>query len=293
MPHAASNHASDSDDRRPLAGVKVLLFALHVPGPVAAHRLQQLGATVRKIEPLAGDPLSAIAPTWYDALHRGVDVQRLDLRDTASRTRADAWLAEADLLITSFRPSSLERLGLDFAALSARFPQLCHVAIVGEGGARAELPGHDLTYQARAGLVAPPSMPRTLLADLTGAERVVSASLLVLLNRARGRGERHAEVALADAVRMLAAPLEHDITTANGPLGGMDPLYAIYESSDAWIALAALEPHFAMRLLSALGIAEATTPSLAAVFRTRTSAAWEAWAEQHNIPLSAVALAAR
>jgi alpha-methylacyl-CoA racemase len=105
------------------------------------------------------------------------------------------------------------------------------------------------------------------LADLTGAERVVSASLLVLLNRARGRGERHAEVALADAVRMLAAPLEHDITTANGPLGGMDPLYAIYESSDAWIALAALEPHFAMRLLSALGIAEATTPSLAAVFR--------------------------
>lgn len=272
----------------PLGGIRVVLLALNVPGPVAAARLRELGASIVKVELPRGDPLQAIAPEWYAALNLGVDIRRLDLKEPTARANLDDLLASADLLITSFRPSSLERLGLDRNSLSARHPALCHVAIVGHGGSEAELAGHDLTYQARAGLLSPPALPATLLADLAGAERAVSASLALLLGRARNITTGFAEVSLADAVDEMAAPLRHGATKRGGPLGGANPNYQLYAASDGWIAVAALEPHFAQRLQSALGVERVTRETFATAFALRTANEWETWAGAHDLPIAAV-----
>ena len=79
------------------------------------------------------------------------------------------------LLITAYRPSALRRLGLAGAHLRHR---LTHVEIVGHAGDAAEAPGHDLTYQAVHGTLTPPAMPTVPVADMLGAERAVTATLL-------------------------------------------------------------------------------------------------------------------
>src|SRR5581483_9176844 len=136
----------------------------------------------------SGDPLRRAAPAWYAELRAGKRVEILDLKAAADRARLDWLLDPADLLLTAGRPRSLARLGLGWDVLHARFPRLCHVAIVGLPSPEADLPGHDLTYQASAGLLDPAgtgSLPRTLVADLGGAERAVSAALALLLARER------------------------------------------------------------------------------------------------------------
>ena len=149
-----------------LAGMQILNLAYNAPGPAAARRLQTLGARVIKVEPPGGDPLSRYCPAWYGSLITGQTVLSLDLKQPAGRTTLEDWLAGSDLLITSVRLESLERLQLGWQSLHARHPHLCHVAITGSPAPCADLPGHDLTYLAQAGLLEPPWMPRTLLADL-------------------------------------------------------------------------------------------------------------------------------
>ncbi|EQM29853.1 CoA transferase, partial [Rhodococcus erythropolis] len=161
-----------------LQGVQVVSLAINLPGPLAAARLRALGATVTKIEPPAGDPLRAVAPTWYDELTVGQRVVTLDLKDPADRAVAARELSRADLMLTAMRPSALVKLGLD--ELTAANPHLSHIEIVGHDGIAAEQPGHDLTYQALHGTLQPPTMPTVPVADLLGAERAVSAALLAL-----------------------------------------------------------------------------------------------------------------
>jgi alpha-methylacyl-CoA racemase len=277
----------------PLAGLRVLSLAGNVPGPVAAARLHSLGAAVTVVEPPAADALRLAAPAWHRTLTAGLDLERLDLKQPADRTALDDRLRAADLLLVSMRPAALGRLGLDWPSLHADFPRLCMVSIVGHAGERAASGGHDLTYQAAAGLLDPPALPRTLLADLAGAERVVSAALALLLGRERGRGAACAEVSLGDAAADLAAPLAHGLTAPGGPLGGGSPLYGLYPARDGWVAVAALEPHFATRLATALGLATLTRDSLGAALAARTAAEWEAWAAERDVPVVAVKEAGR
>ena len=152
----------------------VVTTALNIPGPVAAARLRDLGATVTKIEPPDGDPLALAAPDWYRELAARQEVVRLDLKQQT----LDELLGEADLLLTSQRTAALARLGLAWEAVHERHPQLSHVAIVGEG----ERAGHDLTYLAGRGLLDPPRLPRTVMADLLGAERAVSAAAVAMMS---------------------------------------------------------------------------------------------------------------
>ena len=105
---------------QPLAGVRGLLLAVNLPGPLAAARLHALGAAITKIEPPEGDPLAAACPAWYAALHAGHTVERLNLKKAADRVRLDSLLATSDLLITALRPAALARLELDWATLHAR-----------------------------------------------------------------------------------------------------------------------------------------------------------------------------
>lgn len=266
----------------------MVTLAVNVPGPAAAARLREFGAAVTKIEPSSGDPLARFGPAWYEALASGQEVKRLDLKEAASREELGVLLAEADLLLTSSRPASLGRLGLSWDQLHAAYPRLSQVAIVGHPSPRQNEPGHDLTYLAGWGLLSPPDPPRTLLADLAGAERAVGAALGLLLGRERGFGAGYAEVALSEAAASFARPLVHGLTAPGGVLGGGLPGYGLYQTSDGWIAVAALEEHFLRKLLSELGLEEADRDGLEEAFREHPASRWESWAAERGLPITAV-----
>jgi crotonobetainyl-CoA:carnitine CoA-transferase CaiB-like acyl-CoA transferase len=269
-----------------LHGIRVLNLSLNLPGPAAARRLQQLGASVTKLEPPAGDPMEQYHGEWYRAMATGQTLVRCDLKSPEGRSRLEELLATTDLLITATRPAALARLGLDWQSLHRHYPELCQVAVVGYPAPRNNEAGHDLTYQAALGLLTPPLMPRTLLADMAGAEQTVSAALALLLGRERGMGSGYAEVALSEAVAGLAEPLRYGTTVPGALLGGGVPEYNIYKASEGWVAVAALEPHFKSRLENALGVD--SMEGYGAAFHTRSSDEWEAWGKQLDIPIVAI-----
>ena len=157
-------------------GARVVSIAQNVPGPLAVARLRLAGAVVRKLEPPTGDPFIELSPDWYAEMHAGIDVERVDLKSQRGRSRVVELLRDADLLITSQRPSALARLGLDAESLRAACPRLRFLRIVGSVQ-DPERPGHDLTYQAQAGLVGD-EMPRSLFADVMASERAYAWSAI-------------------------------------------------------------------------------------------------------------------
>ena len=243
-----------------LQGVRVLSLALNLPGPAALMRCRQMGAACVKLEPPAvgghsSDPMGHYAPTAYAQLHDGIDHVQADLKTPQGQQTLQAELALADVLITSFRPSALAKLGLAWDMLHARHPRLSLVAIVGAPGARAEEPGHDLTYLAESGLVTGLDLPPTLYADMAGSLMASEAVLQALLLRAAskdGAGVR-IEVALSEAARYLALPRDWSLTQPSGSVGGAHAGYRVYPCADGRVAIAALEPHFAQRLAAAAG----------------------------------------
>jgi crotonobetainyl-CoA:carnitine CoA-transferase CaiB-like acyl-CoA transferase len=268
---------------RPLDGVRVVTIALNAPGPVAASRLRDAGASIVKVEPPTGDPLERHAPGWYAELCDGMRVERIDLKSAAGGQRIRALLADADLFLASQRPGALARLGLDADSLLHPHSRLHHLRwlnIVGELD-DPEKPGHDLTYLAKARLLGS-EVPRTLVADLTGAERAFSTALLLLQQPPGSR----AQVGLYDSLAPLTAPLTHGLTQNGGILGGGLPAYGIYETRDGRIAIAALETHFRKRLYDELQLTLDT--GLEETFATRTAAEWERWASERDLPIVAV-----
>lgn len=274
----------------PLTGVRVLSIAINLPGPAAVARLTRQGASVVTVLPPGGDPMEQFAKEYYDELHVGQDVRRVDLKSDAGRAEVDELLAGSDVFVTSSRPSALRRLGLDFATVHQRHPQVCQVDIVGYPGEQAETAGHDLTYQAGTGLLGEGGMPTTLVVDLAGSERAAAEAAAALVARARlGEGIRR-EVALSDLSHTMSRPLAHGLTAPGAFLGGGLPVYGIYDTARGRVALAALEPHFAAALLQALDLEpEASTRErLQAVFAERTAIEWQEWALDHDIPLTAL-----
>lgn len=270
----------------PRKRIKVVNLAVNLPGPAAARRLAQLGAQVIKVEPPGGDPMEHYHAGWYRDLAAGQTVLRLDLKAVHDRERLERLLANADLLITASRPAALTRLGLDWATLHREHPALCQVAIVGYPAPRQDEAGHDLTYQASLGLLTPPHLPRTLLADMAGAEQTVAAALHLLLCRERGAGSGYAEVALSEAVAAMAEPLRYATTLPGAVLGGGRPEYNLYPAQDGWVAVAALEPHFKARLETALQLKD--DEDYRRTFATRSAAEWQAWGQAQDVPIVAV-----
>lgn len=264
----------------PLAGVRLLSLALNAPGPAAVAELVALGAAAVKVEPPSGDAMATMAGSWYETLHRGVDVRRLDLKADDGRAAFFALAAHSDVLLTSQRPSALARLGVDPASLAARAPSLRSVAIVGDT-AEPEAPGHDLTYLAQTGLL-DTTMPRTLLADLLGATCAAMAVMAVL----REPPGSHRVVGLRDSLDRLLGPIRHGLTTPGGLLGGGNPAYGIYAAREGHVAVAALEPHFRARLYAALDLPDGSP--LAAAFAARAAVEWERWAQEQDLPIAAI-----
>lgn len=292
-----------------LKGVRILSLSLNLPGPAALQRCRSMGARCTKLEPpapsqtdsssgLTGDPMSGYSRTGYQALQAGLRLLVADLKTAAGQKTLQRELGRADVLMTSFRPSALRKLGLDWPTLQARYPQLSMVAIVGAAGALAEQPGHDLTYVAQAGLVTGLELPASLLADMAGALLASEAVLqAVLLQRQSGWGQR-LEVALSDAARHLALPRAWGCMQPEGLLGGGHAGYRIYPCQDGRVALAALEPHFAKRLCLAAGIGwDGFAQMMRADIHTHiarfvaplTRAQLDALAREHDIPLHTLA----
>jgi crotonobetainyl-CoA:carnitine CoA-transferase CaiB-like acyl-CoA transferase len=232
-----------------------------------------------KVEPPAGDPLSAMSRAWYDELHSGVVVERLDLKDPAGRGRLSALLRDSDLLVTSHRPAALGRLGLDPGTVFRDAPKLRLLRIVGTVS-EPDTPGHDLTYQAQAGLVRG-SMPPTLFADLMASERAVSAALLLL----REPAGTVRDVGISDSLDTLQQPIRHGLTAQTGLLGGGLAHYGVYPTKQGHVAVAALEPHFERRLFEALELSNGA--DLPSHLLTRTAVEWEEWARGRDLPIVA------
>jgi alpha-methylacyl-CoA racemase len=287
---------------RPLAQVRILSLALNLPGPAALMRCRKMGATCTKVEPPAGDPMRHYDARAYAELHEGVKVLVADLKTDGGQAAVHRELAHADILLTSFRPSAMKKLGLDWAQLHARYPALCQVAIVGGPGAQAEVPGHDLTYQAEHDLVTGTTVPATLFADMAGSlmasEAVLQAALLQA-QRYDGSGDvhpqgRYFEVALADAAAYLALPRHWGITQPTGAVGGAHAGYRVYPCRDGRVAVAALEPHFAAALCAVAGVPAsdlramfepATHDAVARFFAAKTRAELDRLAAEKDLPL--------
>jgi alpha-methylacyl-CoA racemase len=272
----------------PLTGFRVITLALNVPGPMAVERLRDFGASVLKIEPPQGDPLASSSPDWYARLVGGAEVRKCDLKTPAGREQLSQWLGDTDLLFTSQRPLALARLDLGWDSLHARFPKLCQVAMVGYPAPGQNVAGHDLTYLAANGLLAPPRLPATLYADVSGSEQAALAAVAVLLARERTGIGQYVEVAIADAVKRLAAPRDAGLTAAGAILGGGFPGYNLYRTKDGWVAVAALEPHFYARLCRQLGVPDPSHEAFASRFALESNAYWLQFAHDNDLPIEAV-----
>jgi crotonobetainyl-CoA:carnitine CoA-transferase CaiB-like acyl-CoA transferase len=289
----------------------------HLPGPLAAHLLADLGARVVKIEePALGDPVRNAPPrrgatgALAAILLTGVESVALDLKQPAGRQVLEALLARADVLLESFRPGTLERLGFAPEGLRARHPRLilCSISGWGQSGPYAARAGHDLTYQALAGALAPtapPAMPAVPVADLTGAWTAVTAVLAALVERGRTGEGKHIDAALFDSA--VHANLAAWAAEAGGakkageslPLTGALPCYNLYRTAEGdTLALAALEPHFWERFCRAAGREDLirhqysakvrSRRKVAELVRSRTRAEWLDLLAREDIPAEMV-----
>lgn len=293
----------------PLQGVHILSLALNLPGPAALLRCQQMGAHCSKLEPLApdghasADPMHTYSPSAYAQLHEGIALLHANLKTEPGQDLLHAQLAHTDVLLTSFRPQALEKLGLGWSTLHARYPRLNMVRIWGSTAPNAgDHAGHDLTYQTDAGLVHDGHLPASLFADMAGAVMASEAVLQTLLARASSGHGHCVDIGLAQAAHWLALPRQWQMTTPNGDVGGAHAGYRMYQCQDGWVALAALEPHFAQRICHLVGlhghsgsVAEMRTAAvhtaIEAWMLTQTCAQISTMATQSDIPLQPIPIA--
>ena len=256
----------------PLAGICVLDLSRLLPGPLCGQHLADLGARVIKIEdPKVGD---YVRPSIRQLANRGKEALTLDLKSDAGREIFFKLLDQADVVLESFRPGVMQRLGLGYDVLSRRRPSVVHCAITGYGqsGRRRDFAGHDINYLALSGVLdqtgreaAAPVIPGFLISDILGGTLTAAMGILAALvgSRATGHG-RFIDVSMADAVLAHSVlPLAEFNETGRvhrrgkgSHTGGM-PRYNVYATRDGrYIALGAQEKKFWEVLCNALGLPE-------------------------------------
>ncbi len=265
-----------------LQGLRVLDLTRLLPGPVAALRLAEMGADVLKIEaPGAGDPTRTMLQAssdrvagrpgaFYRLVNRGKRETRLDLKSEAGRNVLRALASEADVLIESFRPGVMERLGIGYEMLRVLNPKLVYCAISGYGstGPFASHAGHDLNYIGYAGVLeqlasrdGAPILPNFQIADvLGGAASAVTEILAALWHVARGGNGRFVDISMTHATHANNFVAQVSVTNdgaappaGSGLLNGGVPCYNLYRTQDGrWLAVGALELKFWETLCHAL-----------------------------------------
>ena len=276
---------SDAADR-PLAGIRVLDLSWLLPGPMATLQLSDMGADVIKIEPPgAGDPARAIGPgvdretpsLFFRMINRGKQLDRLDLKDFAQREQFLRMVGQADIVVESFRPGVMARLGIDWAVLRERNPALvlCSISGYGQTGPMAALAGHDINYLAAAGVLQQiadgddrPVLPNLQIADLLGGAQTALQGLLAALVAVKmGGSGRHVDISMTHAsfannVMPLVAVKQGGVPGVPGHdlLTGGAPCYRTYRTGDnRFIALGALELKFWEVFCGVLGRPELAT----------------------------------
>lgn len=271
MPHNCGMTTPAINDAAalPLAGITILDLTRLLPGPVATMHLADMGATVIKIEDKgAGDYARTMSHVknevsqLFIAVNRGKQLLRLDLKDAGDRERFLVMADTADVVIESFRPGVMDRLGLGWEVLKARNPKLVMCAITGYGqdGPLAQAAGHDINYLGYAGVLAQtadeagrPVLSNLQIADLLGgAQTAVQGVLAALLAVKMGGPGRFVDVAMTDAafahhiMPLLALNCDgRPATPARDFLTGGVPCYGIYRCSDGrYMAVGALELKF-------------------------------------------------
>jgi crotonobetainyl-CoA:carnitine CoA-transferase CaiB-like acyl-CoA transferase len=245
-----------------LHGVRVLDLSIWRPGPYATQLLADLGADVLKVEPPGGDPMR-VFPELFSTINANKRSIALDLHDPEQRARAHELVAEADALVEGFRPGVAARLGMGEPEVRAINPSIVYTSVSGYGqdGPLAQTPGHDLNYQAYAGMLTPkggPPIESTVpVADLTGGVFAAMTTCAALLARERtGTGER-IDVAMTEILATWTGPFTGtSVAGQDQPMGKL-PSYGPFPTGDGrWITLGIIdEQHFWARLCDVLGLA--------------------------------------
>jgi crotonobetainyl-CoA:carnitine CoA-transferase CaiB-like acyl-CoA transferase len=312
----------------PLAGVRVLDLSRLLPGGFCSLLLADFGADVVKVEDTGiGDYVRWAAPYYegaedsaksalFLALNRGKRSIRLNLKTDGGREALLRAVRDADVVLESFRPGVLDRLGVGYEAMRAVNPAIVYCAITGYGltGPNVHRSGHDLNYLGLNGLLAisgeqdgPPVQAGGQIADLGGGALMAAFGILAALReRDRSGVGQLVDVSMADGalswLGMVAARyLAEEVVPRRGGLelaGGL-VCYRPYACADGWVTLGALEPKFWQAWCRGVGREDLverqfdgpgsdTHAEVEAIFAARTREQWRAFASEHDCCLEPV-----
>jgi alpha-methylacyl-CoA racemase len=312
----------------PLEGVRVLDLSRLLPGGFCSLLLADFGADVIKLEDTGMGDYVRWAPPFYEgadrsaasalflSLNRGKRSIRVDLKSGEGRQVLLRAVREADVLLESFRPGVLDRLGVGWDVLRAENPGLVYCAITGYGqdGPFRDRAGHDMNYLARVGLLGltgdadgPPVQAAGQIADIGGGALMAAFGILAALRSRDATGEGQlVDVSMADGALSWLAMVAARHFAGGGPakrggieLGGSLLCYRPYRCSDGWVALGALEPKFWQAWCRGVGREDLferqfeppgsdAHAEVEAVFAARTRDEWEAFAAEHDCCLEPV-----
>lgn len=291
-----------------LEGITVLDLASVGPAARASRWLADYGADVVKVGPVPAKSGVQIAPPFFSySAHRRMKRVLLDIKAPEGRDAFLALAAKADVVVESFRPGVVARLGIGYDAVAAANPGIvyCSTSGFGQTGPKSQQAGHDLNYLGTGGFLAltgagpdgKPPIPGATVADSAGGGmHAVIAILAALLHRqADGRG-RHLDVSVADGVLALMALSVDEflatgatVETGSNLLLGRYACYDTYQAGDGkWLAVAAIEPRFWANLCTLLGlpqwakhqnddaVQDDIRRDMARVFRTKDRDTWVA-----------------
>lgn len=305
---------------RPLEGIRVLDLSRLLPGPFLTMVLADLGADVVKVEdPRVGDYMRSLPPAKKDLSGRFLAVNRnkrslaLDLKAPAHRDAFLRMVEKADVVVESFRPGVMDRLGVGWSALSARNPKivLCSISGYGATGPYVERAGHDLNYIGLAGVLAmgaeargrAPAMPGVQIADLAGGALWSATGILAaLVGRERSGQGQHLDISMTEGAMALLAAEIGNMDCGARPTRGAETLngglacYSVYRTKDGrYLSVGALEPKFWLAFNEAIGrkgsLAELVLPldqqdrvraEIQAILETRTRDEWAEHLAKHD-----------
>jgi alpha-methylacyl-CoA racemase len=312
----------------PLDGVRVLDLSRLLPGGFCSLLLADFGADVLKVEDTGmGDYVRWAAPYYegaddsaksalFLALNRGKRSIRVNLKTDAGREVLLRAVRDADVVLESFRPGVLDRLGVGYEAMRAVNPAIVYCAITGYGqdGPLRDRSGHDMNYLGLVGLLGltgeaggPPVQAAGQIADLGGGALMAAFGILAALRERDRSGEGQlVDVSMADGalswLAMVAARyLAEDVVPRRGDLelaGGL-VCYRPYACADGWVTLGALEPKFWQAWCRGVGREDLVSEQFArpgsdahreveAIFAARTREQWRAFASEHDCCLEPV-----
>jgi len=235
-----------------LQGIRVLDFSAMIAGPYCARLLADSGADVIKVEPPEGDYMRSRAPmragrsVYFGVLNAGKRSVALDLKRPDGAQLARELAAASDVIVENFRPGVMQRLGFDYATLSAANPRLvyCSISGYGQGGAHASLPayapivqaasGFDMTSMRQQRADRPPNSAIFVADYLTGTH-AFGASCAALVRRERsGKGE-HIDCALMDS---MLGMLAYEVAEAQEPVARPRLLFQATRAKDGFLIVA-------------------------------------------------------